>query len=461
MSDLLSFYLDDSTVQAVNLSVSGGVITAIQSATTFSHAEFDAYLETCRVKTCILCCNPTLFYQDTFNLPPAASRFYESLIRVEVQKSHPDLQNFTFFYRTIGDATIDGVLFNKVAVFSYTDETISGYISLFNRHGIAISNIYAAPYTIFNLAAASCLDGSEKPSLVIASLPSEKLILLSMNREPGFIRRIPSAGVELHAADIQNINMTIDYCFQSLRIRPAEALLLNLRQSLAEPPQQLGISLRLASLPQLAGLAPDLAENYIAPLSAALHHAVSPSMCDIAPDEYVSFTLGKKILSGSIIIMMLLSVLLSGLILTQRLAISDLKSSITVVRGEIARSAQELETYRKLDDEAKIFGRQIEELNRLNASLNPASALSSLSLFSTPDCKLRQLSTQKGDGFIGVHLEGDLDSTGYGETQKKYEEALARLLKIPGYSITSSSVDINKKSFIIEARFGNSAVQSR
>lgn len=461
MSNLLSFYLDDSTVQAVNLSVADGMITAVHDASTFPHEELDAYLKSCRAKTCILCCNPTFFHQDTFNLPPAASKFYESLIRVEVQKSHPDLQKFTFFYRIIGDVTIDGILFNKVAVFSYTDESISEYISLFNDRGKIISNIYAAPYPIFNLAAASCLEDPDKARLVLASIPNEKLILLSMNGEPGFIRRIPSANVELRAADIQNINMTIDYCFQSLRIRPTEALLLNLHESPAESPQRLAISLRPASLSPLTTIAPELVENYLAPLAAALHHAAVPSLCDITPDEYDGFKTAKKILTAAIMTMILLSTLLTGLILTQRLVISDLKSSIAAIRGQISRSGKELETYRKLDDEAKGFSRPIEELNKLNATINPASALSSLYLFNSPGCKLRQLSTQKGDGFMGVHLEGDLDSAGYGETQKMYEEALARLLKIPGYSIASSSVDINKKTFIIEARFGSGTGQSK
>jgi hypothetical protein len=294
MSNLLSFYLDDSTVQAVKLSVADGKVAAVHDARTFPHEELDAYLESCRAKTCILCCNPTFFYQNTFTFPPAASRFYENLIRAEVRKTHPELENFTFFYRTIGDATIDGVLFSKLAVFSYTDESISNYIAAFNRHGKIISNIYAAPYPIFNLAAVSCLDDPDGARLIIAAIPNEKLIFLSMNGEPGFIRRIPSANAALHAADTQNINMTIDYCFQSLRIRPAEALLLNLQESLTEPPPQLGIVLRTASLPQFAALAPDLAETYIAPLAAALHHATVPAMCDITPAEYVSFTAGKK-----------------------------------------------------------------------------------------------------------------------------------------------------------------------
>jgi len=461
MSNLLSFYLDDSMVQAVNVSVANGMITAVHDVRSFPHEELGAYLLSRRLKTCILCCNPTFFYQDTFNLPPTASRFYENLIRVEVQKSHPDLQTFTFFYRTIGDVTIDGFLLNRVAVFSYTDDSLSEYISLFSRHGKTISKIYAAPYPIFKLAAPSCLDDPNTPRFVIASIPNEKMILLSMNGEPAFIRRIPSADAELHGADTENINMTIDYCFQSLRIRPAEALLLNIHESLTEPRQQIGIKIRLASLPPLAALAPDMAENFIAPLAAALHYADTPSLCDITPADYVTFTQGKKYLSVAIMVLFVISTILCGLILTERLAISDLKSTVAITRGQLAKAGEELESYRKLDDEAKKFGRPIEDLNKLSALISPAAALAPLYTLNSPACSLRQLSTQKGDGFIGVHLEGDLRAGSYGETQRIYEETLARLIRIPGYAINSSTVDINKKSFVIEARFSSGAGQSK
>ncbi len=460
MSNLLSFYIDDSTVQAMNLAVAGGMITAVHDARTFPHEELDAYLASTKLKECIVCCNPTFFYQDTYNLPPAAAKFYQNMLRAEVQKSHPELQTFTFFYHIIGDATIDGVLFNRVAVFSYADESVSDYISLFNIHGKTISGMYAAPYPIFRLAAAS-LNDPDNVHLVIASIPNEKLILLSMRGEPAFIRSVPSTDVELNAADSQNISMTIDYCFQSLRVRPAEALLVNLRESFMDTPPQLGISLRFASLPPLAAVSPELTENYIAPLAGALHYAAAPSQGDITPATYITFKRGKKALAVATLVLVLLSVPLCGLLLTQRLAISDTRSAITAMRGQLAKTGEELDSYRKLDDEAKGFGRQIEDLNKLGAAISPAAALAPLSRFITPVRTVKRISTQKGEGFIGVHLEGDIQSNGYDDTQRIYEDALASLIRIPGYSVTSSSVDIAKKSYIIEARFSGGAEQPK
>ncbi|MDD5284967.1 MAG: hypothetical protein PHD54_03860 [Desulfuromonadaceae bacterium] len=461
MSSVLSFYLDGTVVQVLRADISKHVVVTVNDALTFPDKELGAYLATCQIKTCILCFNPTLFFQDTLNLPPAASRFYGNLIHAEVQKRHPDIETFSFFYRSTGETTIDGVAFNRIAVFSYKDDSLSEYISLFSNHGKMISNIYAAPYPVFRLAAAACLDDLNTPRLVIASIPNEKMITLSMNGEPAFIRRIPSADVELQAADTDNINMTIDYCFQSLRVRPAEALLLNLRESLTEPAQQISTPLRQASLPALAALPPELADNYIAPLAAAMHYAATPSLCDITPAEYVTFKRGKRYLTVAIIAMILFSILLGGLNIMERLVISDMKSAMVVMRGQLAKAAEELATYRKLDDEVKRLGRPIEELNKLSTSISPASALATLSPFNTSLCTLRQLSTKKGEGYIEVQMEGDLNSDSYGDTQTIYEEALARLIRIPGYSISSSSVDIHKKTFIIKARFKNSAGQSK
>ncbi|WP_203978688.1 hypothetical protein [Geobacter sp. SVR] len=437
------------------------MVTAVHEYGTFPREQLEAYLTSCRTKTCIICCNPDLFYQNTFNFPPAASKHYESLIPLEVRKALPDLQDFTFFHRIVGEATVDGVIMNKVAVFSYTDESLSESISLFNRCGKTISTIYAAPYPIFRLAAASCPDDPDTTRLIVASLPNEKMILLSLQGELAFIRKIPSSDAELRSADIHNINMTIDYCFQSLRVRPSEALLVNLCEPSSEPSGTVGIPLRVSPLPSLAAISPELAESYIAPLAAALHHTIAPALSDITPPEYTAFKIEKTHYTIAIAVMVLLSVLLGCLAYTQRTAITDLKSAIGTTRGQLVRADKELAAYRTLESEAKQCGRPIESLNRLCAAINPAAALATLSRFNSPACTLRQVATQKGDGFIGLHLEGDFRSGNLGETQRAYEEALARLVRIPGYSIASSSLDINKKSFVIEARFNGGTGQSK
>ena len=60
MSNVLSFYLDGTVVQAVRANVSGDYVT-VREAQTFPHDELEGYLATCPEKACILGFNPPSF----------------------------------------------------------------------------------------------------------------------------------------------------------------------------------------------------------------------------------------------------------------------------------------------------------------------------------------------------------------------------------------------------------------
>lgn len=458
MNNVLSFYLDGTIVQAVKTGISDGVVT-VSDSRTFPHHELDGYLATCREKACILCCNPSLFHQDIVYLPPAAGRFYDNLVRSEVMKNHPDLTSFTLFYRTVGEATIDGALHNKIAAFSYADDSLSDFISLFSRRGKVISRLYAAPYPIFSLAVSACADDPARPRIFIASLPGEKLILLSENSDLEFIRKIPSEEGALLPADVQNINMTVDYCFQSLRVRPAEAVLLNSPQQGTEASTALALPHRSVLPPALAGIAHDCVRDYLAPLAAALHYVESPADCDILPADYVAFTRNGKILAAATMVLVGLAMILAALALSERMALSDLKSGIAVLRSQIGKAGEELAAYKKVDEETRTLGQPIEYLNRINTSVNPGAALASLTLSGAKEYTIKGISLQKGEGFIGVRFEGEIVSSGYGETQAIYEGLMKQVGSIQGYSVTSGTIDIKQKTFSIEARYSGAGRQ--
>ncbi|MBI2353988.1 MAG: hypothetical protein HYV06_02975 [Deltaproteobacteria bacterium] len=445
-------------MQAVKADISDNGVT-VNGAWTFNHEELDGYLAACRENTCIVCCNPSLFHQDIVHLPPAAGKFYDNLVRAEVLKSHPELTAFTLFYRTVAETTIDGVLYNKIAAFSYEDDSLSNFISMFSRHGKVISRLYAAPYPIFRLAASTCADDPARARIFIAPLSGEKLILLSENTELEFIRKIPSTDAALLPADSQNINMTVDYCFQSLRVRPSEAVILDPHGHAAEPATHLTLPHRSALPPALAGLPHDIVRDYLAPLAAALHYADSPADGDILPSDYVAFTRNKRLLAAATIVMITLALFLAGVILTERMALSDLKAGIAVSRTQLGKSGEEMAAFRKLDDETKALSRPIEYLNKFSTTVNHGTALASLTLAGSKEYSIRGLSLQKGEGFIGVRIEGDIASSSYGETQAIYEGVQERVRKIPGYSVTSGSVDVKQKTFSIEARYSGAARQ--
>ena len=460
MSSVLSFYLDGAVVQAVRTTIVDGNVT-IKDARTFPHEELEDYLSGCREKTCIICCNPSAFYQDIVYLPQAAGKFYNNLVRAEVQKEHSDLTSFTLFHRVIGEATIDGALYNKIAAFSYADDAISDFIALFNRNGKTISHLYAAPYPIFRLAASACDAGSNQARIFIAALPGEKLILLSEKEEFEFIRKIPSPETALLPADIQNINMTIDYCFQTLRVRPMEAIMLNPAQGSEEHSSSLAVAFKSVCPLALARVPHQLAQEYLAPLAAALHRFESPGECDILPSDYVSFKQNKRILAAGTMVLMLLVLLLAGFVMTERMVISDLKSRIGALRAHLGSAGAEVAAYRKLDEEAKALDNPIAFLNKLNAAQNPEAALAALTLPKTTNYSFKGITLKKGDGLINVHLEGTITAPGYKETQTAYEGLIEQVKKIPGYSLVSSAVDIKLKTFTMEARYSGTGHQGK
>lgn len=459
MSTTLSFYLDGTSVQAVRANMVNGQ-AEVKDVLTFPLGDLDTYLAGCREKACIVCCNPPVFYQDIVHLPPATVKFYDSLVRAEVKKNHPSVVSFTLFYRIIGEATVDGSLHNKIAAFSYIDDYLADFISVFNRHGITISRLYAAPYAIFRLATATCGGDPAQTRIFIATVPGEKLILLSENDELGFIRKVPSPEPGLDSADIKSIDMTVDYCFQALRVKPAEAVMLRPATLPEEASPALALPFRFATPSGLSGVPADIARDYLAPLASMILDSTRPGGCDILPPAYVSFKANKKILTVATMIMLTLSLFLSGFIVSEYLVVADLGTNVKKLRLSLGNPGAEISAYKKLDDEMKALGHLSTLLQRIT-TLTPDRALASLVLPRTTAYELKKISLKKEEGYIHVHLDGAISAASMKETQGIFENLVDQVRAIPGYSLTSSSVDIKQKTFGMEARYSGEGKQSK
>jgi len=454
MKTVLSLYFDGTTVQALTTCacISGGSVT-IKDARTFTLGELDNYLSLCNEKSCIISCNPLLFYQDIVHLPPAAAKHYDKLVRAEIKNAHPDLTSFSIYYRKIGESTIDNRQYSKIAVFSYPDDFLAGFIQTVNRHGISISSIYASPYSIFRLALSTCGSYPNQPRIFIAPLPGEKILLVSNNNELEFIRKIPLSEPVPLMEDANSINMTLDYCVQSLRVSPLEAVMLDQSESYSELSQFISVPFRSAMPPRLANIPYYTVQVYLAPLAAALHYSESPDIGDIRPANYISFSRNKKLFATLSIIVFTAVLLLSGYLVAESMLASDLRVRISQLRSELGSASEELATYRKLDAEANLLKQQIDFINRHNSSLDPTAALASLVLPASVGYSIKGVNIQNEEGFLTVRIEGDINASGFSETQSTFEWIVGQLAKIPGYIILSSSVDIKQKSFNVQARY--------
>lgn len=460
MSDVLSFYFDGVLVQAAKVRIDGNSVV-VTDARSFPFDEFDGYLSDCKEKTCVVSCNPPVYYQDLIYLPPAAVKLYDKLVRSEVQNAHPDLTSFSIFYRTIGESTVETRVFNKIAAFSYPDEFLSRFIQTVHHHGISISASYPTPYSIFRLALSLCGAEPDQTRIFIATLPGEKLLLVSENNELEFIRKIPSLSSVMLSEDAQNINMTVDYCFQSLRVRPLEAVMINQHELSEDLSLLVSVPTRSELPPQLGGVAPHLIQDYLAPISAAVHSVTSPRIGSILPSDYAVFSRRKKILTIAVICMCAATLLLGGILVNELRMSTRLKGNITRLRTELSGSANELATFRTLDEEVNRLKQPLEAVNKHNSSLNPATALAALTLPESPEYVIKGVTAQAGATGIDVQLQGAINASIYSDTQAAFENVVSRVAKLPGYSVVSSVIDIRQKTFSIQARYNSGGQASK
>lgn len=452
MSDVLSLYFDGSIVQAVRVRLTGNSVT-VSDARTFPALDLDDYLALSKEKNCIICSNPSLFYQDIIHLPPAADKLYDKLVRTELLNIHPDLTSFSIFYRVIGESMIDGKPYNKVAAFSYPDDFLSNFITELTRYGMKLAKVYPAAYSVFKLALSTCPEEPDQTRIFIASLLGEKLLLVSENGKLEFIRKIPSLDNTLLPEDSNNINMTVDYCFQSLRIRPCEAVMLNQPERSGELDHLISVPYRTSAPPALNGLPSHIVQDYLAPVAAALHSVTDPHSGNILPSGYAAFTLHKRILTTAAMVMVVLALLCGWYLVKESMAIAALNTKINRLRTELSGSANELATFRKLDEEVNRLKQPLESVNRHNALLNPATALAALKLPETPEYVIRGVSVSSGDAALNVNLQGVINASIYSDTQAVFESLVAGLAKLPGYSVVSSAIDIKQKTFSIQTRY--------
>jgi hypothetical protein len=166
-------------------------------------------------------------------------------------------------------------------------------------------------------------------------------------------------------------------------------------------------------------------------------------------------------LSKAGMLMIVLAILLAGFALMQWMVISDLKTGIGTLRSNLSRSNEEVANFRKLDEKLKSLSKPLEIIKNNSSSLNPAEALASLTLPTTQEYYIKGVSIQSGSGFLTVQIEGDITTSGFGAIQATFEWIVERLGKIPGYAVSSSTLDIKQKTFKIQARYNGVGKQGK
>jgi hypothetical protein len=416
--------------------------------------EFDEFLKKEKARHFTIVCDFKSFYQDILLLPPVKERFFKNIVEAEIKRKAPEFRDCSFFYVILGERMHEGRKMYETLVFAVNNYDLSRIIDRFDRYGKKISAIYPAAFTIAQLVSFS-YGITDEPILCVAESESGKILLLMKDGKLYFMRAAQSFESGLHDIDVQSINMTVNYCRQTLRLTPSQAILIGTACSKYETTMDLLLP-ALCMEPPSNIIAPrETITDFIIPVSAMLN---IKGMKDgnLLPESYRSICRQKTILSYYTALFLILSVIGMVYLKMKLSETADMKRKITSLRAEMSGMESIRIGYENKKKELDKVMPLINFMNAMNSSPDMQKALvalSSIKELRDKDINIVSIDINPEGNMVHIKLKGSVAAANFTAMQQAYQNLVKAMKKTEGMEIVSDKIDIKDKSFYIELRY--------
>src|SRR3989337_509377 len=186
---------------------------------TLHDAQFGEFLRSEKTKEFIVVSNFSETYQETITVPVVKKKYLEKIIEIEIHKKC-HFEDFSYLYHLSEEKIIENRKTFEVFVFAVRNNEVMNLISRFTDMGKRVSAVYP---DVFTLARMTRTDG--KYGLCVSGFGDNKNLFLVRDGKIVLIRKANSPEADMTDYDMRNIEMTVNYCRQTLRITPACVIL--------------------------------------------------------------------------------------------------------------------------------------------------------------------------------------------------------------------------------------------
>lgn len=440
----VSFEADGVQIATVQLRQDGLTVERVLS---LQADEFEAFLAHDTTNGYLVAVNPADAIFETIQIPPVDTKLEPTLVRSEAARLHPELGPFSCSYRTLGDLPVDGRVLRKIACCLITHDTLQATLEPFIRHNRTVRQMVATPHILAALVDEQLTDTSE-PVLCAHDDGHSKTLFLLDNGAVKFSRTIGSNGYGWDPLDRQNITMTLDYCFQSLRIRATRVLVLNSLQE--DDPDQPPPRLERFATPALLGnIQPETVQTAMVPLALALYRFNDRN--DLLPADYCNERFKQRLFHIGSIVFAVVALCMLVLTASQFFSISRAKTAITNLRSQETGLTATVQSYRQALAERDRLQPLATSWNSLFAAPDVPQTLTALHQVSVTGINLTTLTLKREKDAMQLTVAGTVQANGFAQTQQRFETYLAALTAIPGLQTTRSQLDPKGQLFTLEA----------
>lgn len=443
MSKTVAVSFEGAQVKVIHASLNGHSLS-VDRTEVMPDGDFDAYLAGDNAAEYIVTCEFSGAFHGILTTPIVKSRYLGKLIESQIRKAAGE-KDFSFIYRILGEVTAEKKKVLEVFYYGVANTALRKVAERFYDSGKTVRGIYPAVFSVISLLAPEEDGGT---SMGVFSTGNARTVFLLKNGTLIFIRNYDSYEKGLTDYDIQNINMTLTYCAQSLRINPSRILLMG---DLSGPSDIDPLpSVPLACLTRNADIHcnRETYDGFILPLSAFFAQRSS----NILSREFRNINLLKNYFAYASMIFVILAALCLGFIFNEVKDSEAVKRSVESSIGGMQDIEDIFSEYSAKEEEIIKYRPAVEFLNRPAPDIH--HLLITLGNINTGNLKFDSIDAGEGDGNdLLVQIKGRSLAGTYSSLESSLKNVIDTLEKTSRLEVTNRSVDLSDNTFIIEINY--------
>ena len=406
--------------------------------------EFDAYLERDKTDEYVVVCDFKEYFHDVILIPALKQKFIKKVIESEIRKA-TGKSDFTFIYSILGNKVVNHKKMTEVFYYMVTNDAIRNVIERFYDHGKIVKALYPAVFT-----AASLVDrkGSDQIKMGIIITGYKRIVFTTKNGIVIYVRDYNSLETAVSDFDIKNINMTITYFSQNLRIKPSSVTFLGDLSGLSA----------LETKPSAPVVPPDMPGNIECACEASCGYELPCGALNVTrkvsilSQNFKKIYILRRLLEGASLTFALLSVIYISLIFYVANDVFQTRQDIQSVASGISEAQKDYGEYLDKQDSIKDMMVLVDFLNR--PSINIETFLIELSDIKLQGLKFDEINAEaKGDAFFLISIKGKGLENTYSSFQSSFEKMVESLEKINNIELEKKVINHMDKTFLVQLNY--------
>ena len=443
MAKTVAVSFEGESVKVLHSSLKGNTLSIIKSEI-IPDAEFDDYLSTSKVTEFLVSCNFIETIHDTITVPPVKTKYLEKVIESKIRKvtNRHDLSYITF---TLGEQMVGKRKDQEIYFLGVSERELTEIINRFHNQNKIVKALYPS---LFSAAALIRRSFREEPVLGALHTGNETGVFFLKKGDIHFIRHYESTEQGLNDFDIQNINMTINYCFQNLRTNPSSVLLLGGLASSSEFTSTTISPLASFFKPDNITCSREIFSEFLIPIASVYASKES----NIMSRDFKNIFALRRYMTYAATFFIILTVLLFGFSLFKGRSIADKRTRISQASEALHNVDNIYAAYQERTDSINRLMTMADYINRsspdLGALLVKIGSINRSDItFTSIEAKLTRENT-----FI-VLIRGTSSVDSYASLQASFEDVLDIIKGVKNAEVNDSDLNISNHSFSVELHY--------